>query len=72
MEPYDNGKYNMDKSVGGLVSLEDGNLNNCERIGVVVLVQILSRYFNNRLCHGLATNAEKASIVRQENRSSSC
>ena len=56
----------QDKSVGGLVSFEDGNLNNCERIGVVVLVQILSREFNNRLCHGLATNAEKASMVRNE------
>ena len=52
----------QEKCVGGLVSIENADLNNCERIGVVVLVQILSREFHTRIRQGLATNAEKLSI----------
>ena len=36
----------QEKCVVGLVSIENADLNNCERIGVVVLVQILSREFH--------------------------
>jgi len=55
----------QEKDVGGLVA-EESKTYKSDRLGVVVLIQILSFELQNKLLHGLQTHAEKTSIEENQ------